>query len=81
MLQKLNNYSFQTDFFEILRNKHSLDNMQIILVDGVFRLEYKKSVIEKISYPYKSLEDANSDILQFKILHNLFYKSTHRDMI
>ena len=41
----------------------------------------QKSGIEKISYPYKSLEDANSDLSQFKIFHNSFYKSMHRDSI
>ena len=81
MLQKLNNYSFQTDFYEILRDMNSLDNMKVMLIDGEPRLEYKKSNTEKTSYLYKNLESANSDFLQFKIFHNLYYKFQRNEFI
>jgi hypothetical protein len=74
MLQKLKNYAFQTDFYEILRDQNSLNDMKVVLIDDEFRLEYKKSNSEKISFLYKSVDDANSDLLQLRILHKLFHK-------
>jgi|APSaa5957512535_1039671.scaffolds.fasta_scaffold104796_3 hypothetical protein len=74
MLQKLKNYAFQTDFYEILRDQNSLNDMKVILIDDEFRLEYKKSNTEKILFLYKSVEDANSDLSQLRILHKLLHK-------